>query len=116
MCYSSLFICYERYEKYLHDFWYRINHYFFVAIMTYDFSFDGQWYHMDAIKLMSNGWNFYYESEQVLMIVYGLHAMQRQPGSGELYFIVLRVIYRLLSHIICFLWWQIFFDISVNKK
>lgn len=39
---------------------------FFVATMTYDFSFDGQWYHMDAIKLLSNGWNFYYESEQVL--------------------------------------------------
>ena len=30
---------------------------FFTASYFYDFSFDGQWYHQDAIILLKNGWN-----------------------------------------------------------
>ena len=34
---------------------------FFTASYFYDFSFDGQWYHQDAIILLKNGWNPYYD-------------------------------------------------------
>ena len=36
---------------------------FFFALSGhfYDFSFDGQWYHQDAIILLKNGWNPFYD-------------------------------------------------------
>ena len=34
---------------------------FALATYMHDFSYDGQWYHMQAIKALAEGWNFYYE-------------------------------------------------------
>jgi len=33
---------------------------FIVCIGTYDFSYDGMWYHQDAVRLLKEGWNPYY--------------------------------------------------------
>lgn len=35
---------------------------FFISINTYDVSWDGQWYHQDAILKLYNGWNPFYSN------------------------------------------------------
>lgn len=49
---------------------------FFLSVSGhfYDFSFDGQWYHQDAIILLKNGWNPFYDSPILDEIASGKNA------------------------------------------
>ena len=47
---------------------------FTISGHFYDFSFDGQWYHQDAIIFLKNGWNPFYDSPILDEIVSGKNA------------------------------------------
>ena len=47
---------------------------FAISGHFYDFSFDGQWYHQDAIIFLKNGWNPFYDSPILDEIVSGKNA------------------------------------------
>jgi hypothetical protein len=47
---------------------------FVVSGQFYDFSFDGQWYHQDAIILLKNGWNPFYDQPILDEIASGQNA------------------------------------------
>jgi len=47
---------------------------FTISGQFYDFSFDGQWYHQDAIILLKNGWNPFYDQPILDEIASGKNA------------------------------------------
>ena len=47
---------------------------FTISGQFYDFSFDGQWYHQDAIILLKNGWNPFYDQPILNEIASGKNA------------------------------------------
>ena len=47
---------------------------FAISGHFYDFSFDGQWYHQDAIILLKNGWNPFYDQPILNEIASGKNA------------------------------------------